>query len=97
MIPGREIVPSIDTLARRLTVDFEVGKQAREQPKVELAGDRQTKRAVAIETRRTADLEIGVGTVEMRLIDADLVAVIGQADVLIVRQAERTRSRMKFA
>ena len=55
-----------------------------QQPQVHAAGEGEMQRAVAIETGRAAELQIGVGAVQVRLLDADFVAAIGQLKVLIV-------------
>ena len=63
---------------------LQVRQEASHQTQVDASGKAETHGAVAIKTGGAAELQVGVGAVNVGLPDANFVAPIGQNDRLIV-------------
>ena len=68
-------------------MDFEIREPACKQAQVDAASDCETKRTITVKSGCTADPKIRIGTMEVRLINADFIAMVGDANVLVIRQA----------
>src|SRR5208282_5277963 len=64
----------------------DVRQHALEQAKVHAAREVQIETPVLVEPGRSAELQIGVRSVQMGLIDSNCIAAVGEADVLVVRK-----------